>query len=119
MSSVPNQAPIVISAGGPIQMPPPSAELQLYNISGSPAAGILNISIPAPPEDGIMLQFVDEVGFAHRIVCTGAGSPATAGLNSGTTNNQLLFNGARGSSCILESRNGFWWTVGLNGVTVS
>lgn len=118
MSSVPNEAPIVITAGGPVPTPL-SPSYQPYQITGSPPAGILALTLAAPVVDGIILQFVDEVGFAHSIVCTGAGSPATAGLNSGTTNNKLLFNGARGSSCTLISRNGFWWTVGLNGVTVS
>src|SRR5579864_4169581 len=106
-SSVPNEAPIIITAGGAVPIPT-NPGFQLYNITGSPPAGILALTLAAPAFDGIILMFVDEVGFAHSIVCTGAGSPATAGLNSGTTNNKLLFNGARGTTCQLESRKGGW-----------
>ncbi len=114
MSSVPNQAPVLLSASGAVPLNPTP-----YTIYSIAATGIAALTLAAPPCDGIELLFVDETGFAHNIVCTGAGSPATAGLNSGTTNNKLLFNGTRGSAVSLVSRNGFWWTAGTLGVTVS
>jgi hypothetical protein len=113
MSSVPNLAPIVLSAAGAVTAVAPYAT---YAIT---AAGAIALTLAAPTEDGIELTLVDEGGHAHTLVATGAGSPPTAGLNGGTTNNKLTWNGTAGSGAVIYSRNGFWWTISLNGVAVS
>lgn len=113
MSNVPNQAPIVLTAAGAIVAVAPFAT---YAIT---AAAAIALTLAAPVADGIELTFVDEGGHAHTIVCTGAGSPPTAGLNGGTTNNELTFGGTKGNACTIYSRNGFWWTCALASVTVS
>lgn len=114
MSNVPNQAPTLLSASGAI-----AYNTNAYQLFMITATGIAALTLAAPPADGIELCIVDTTGFAHNVVATGAGSPATAGLNSGTVNNKCLFNGARGSCVHLVSYNGFWWTETTLGVTVS
>jgi hypothetical protein len=113
MSNVPNFAPVVLAAAGAVTAIAPYAT---YAIT---AAGAIALTLAAPAEDGIELTFCDEGGHAHTLVCTGAGSPPTAGLNGGTTNNKLTWNGTIGSAATIYSRNGFWWTLPLSGVTVS
>lgn len=110
MANVPNQAPNTISAAGAVT---PSRFNHII------ASAAIAMTLAAPTYDGQSVSFIDETGHAHTLVCTGAGSPPTAGLNGGTTSNELTFGGAKGDSVELVSRNGFWWTVVLNGVTVS
>lgn len=114
MSNVPGSNRNLITTAAPSIVPPGSNAK--YAIT---YAGVSNIVMPAPIEDDITVLFTDEGGHAHTIVCTGAGSPPSAGLNGGTTNNKLTFNGTVGSSVELISRNGFWWAYMLNGVAVS
>lgn len=103
MSQVPNRTLNVITAAGAVT---PGSEYNQIN-----ATGALALTIASAPVDGQIMSFVDETGHAHTIVCTG--------LNGGTTLNKLTFGAAIGDSCQLIARNGFWWTLNLNGVTVS
>lgn len=107
MSSIPNRAPNVITASGTVTV----ADGVVNSIN---AAGALTLTLPLPTVDGIRVPFIDETGHAHVIQCSG--SPAS-GLNaaSGT----LTFGGTAGDSCELISRNDRWYTLSLNGVTVS
>jgi hypothetical protein len=114
MSNVPNSAAIVLSTIGAVALAPTASTR--YALT---AGGIVAMTLAAPIADAIEVDFVDEVGFAHQVVCTGSGSPATAGLNGGTANNKLIFGGARGTRVRLVSRNGFWWSSPLSGVTIS
>ena len=114
MGNVPNSSRSLITTANPSIVPPGAGAK--YGITYN---GVSNIVLPAPIEDDINLLFTDESGHAHTITCTPAGSPPSAGLNGGTTNNKLTFNGTPGSSAELISRNGFWWAYMLNGVTVS
>jgi hypothetical protein len=111
MSNVPNRTPNVITAAGAVT---PGTE---YNFIDS--AGAIALTVAAPVCDGQIMNFIDQGGHAHTVVCTGAGSPPTAGLNAGTTANTLTFGGTKGDSVQIVSQNGFWWTNVLNGVTVS
>jgi len=113
MGNVPNKNPNLLSVAGAIIAQPPAANYHII------APGAIALTLAAPDRDEIELTFIDEGGHAHTIVCTGAGSPPTAGLNGGIANNKLTFNGTPGSSCTLISRNGFWWGAMLNGVAVS
>lgn len=111
MSNTPNRAPNLLTASGAL-----AAGAALNHIT---AAAVIALTLVAPTVDGLEMLFIDEGGHAHTIVATGAGSPPTAGLNGGTTNNKLTFNGTIGSSVRMVSRNGFWWSASLNGVAVS
>jgi hypothetical protein len=111
MSNVINRTPNVITAAGAVT---PGTEYNHIN-----ATGAIALTVAAPTVDGQIMSFIDETGHAHTIVCTGAGSPPTAGLNGGTTANTLTFGGTKGDSCQIISRNGFWYTLNLNAVTVS
>lgn len=110
MPNIPNKAPNLISAAGAV------TPAQFNHIT---ASGAIAMTLAAPTIDGVEVTFTDEGGHAHTLVCTGAGSPPTAGLNGGTTANTLTFGGVKGDACQLISRNGFWWAYCLNGVTVS
>ena len=114
MSQVPNREPIIQSTAGALS---PSGINFLLSTSSPPAA--IAFTLAAPVTDGIECEFISQDTYGHTIVCTGANSPPTAGLNGGTTNNKLTWNGTKGSSCTLISYNGFWWSSALNGVTVS
>ena len=114
MSQVPNRAPQTLSTAGAVTL---SDITFLLSVSSPPAA--LALTLAAPVVDGIIANVISQDTQAHTLVCTGAGSPPTAGLNGGTTNNKLTWNGTKGSSVTLTSFNGFWYSSNLNGVTVS
>jgi hypothetical protein len=107
MSSVPNKAPNLLAASGAIT----PVDGQAQNIT---KAGIAALTLALPTEDGIRFAVIDETGYDHVILV--GGSPPS-GLNA--AHGTLTFNGTAGSSVELLSRNGRWWTVNLNGVTVS
>ena len=110
MSSVPNSAPNVITANGAI------TPGKFNNIN---AAGALSSLTLAPPSiDGAEIWFTDETGHAHVITVSPVGSPPTAGLNGGS-NSTMTWNGTKGSSIGLMSRNGSWYTLPTTGVTVA
>lgn len=102
MASVPNRSPNVITAAGAVT----PAFVNSIN-----AAGALALTLAAPTLDGQEAVFVDETGHAHTVT-----TPAT--LVNGASH-ILTFGGTAGQGCHLVSRNGIWWTVSLNGVTVS
>lgn len=104
MSSVPNFAPQILAASGAITAVAPYAT---YPIT---VAGVGAFTLAAPVCDGIELTFVDETGHAHTIT-------ATALVNG--VHNLMTFGGTVGNAVSIYSRNGFWWTVSLIGVTVS
>lgn len=114
MSQVPNKNPQVITASGAIS---PSSITFLLSGASPPAA--MALTLAAPTVDGLQFDFISQDTYAHTIVCTGAGSPPTAGLNGGTTLNKLTWGGTKGASCTLTSSLGFWWSSNLVGVTVS
>jgi hypothetical protein len=111
MPNVANRNPNVITAAGAV---PPGAGLNHIAATGAVALTVAQSTV-----DGQEMTFLDEGGHAHTVVCTGAGSPPTAGLNGGTTANTLTFGATKGSSVTIIARNGFWWSTALNGVTVS
>lgn len=110
MSQVPNRTFNLITAAGAVTP---------NEFNSITASGAVALTLAAPTFDGQEATFIDEGGHAHTLVCTGAGSPPTAGLNGGTTYNTLTFGGTKGDSCQLVSRNGFWYAYNLNGVTAS
>lgn len=114
MSQVPNRQPQVLSTAGAIT---PSGLNFLLSVTSPPAA--LALTLAAPAADGIQLEFFAQDTQAHTLVCTGAGSPPTAGLNGGTSQNKLTWGGTKGASVTITSLGGFWWSSALNGVTVS
>ena len=114
MSQVPNSEPQVLSTAGAIT---PTRINFLLSTSSPPAA--LALTLAAPTVDGSEYNFISQDTQTHTLTCTGAGSPPTAGLNGGTTNNRLTWNGTKGSSVTLTSYNGFWYSSAINGVTVS
>jgi hypothetical protein len=108
-TSVPNRAPNLLAANGAIPLPP--AADGLYHITKS-TAGAFTLALPTT--DGIRMSIVSETAAAHVITC--GGSPPS-GLNA--ANGTLTYAATAGSGCELISRNGRWYTLNLNGVTVS
>jgi len=108
-SSVPNNAPNVITANGAVT----PSRFNLINI-----AGVGALSLALPTVDGQEIWFTDISGHAHVITVATAGSPPTSGLNGGG-NTTLTFGGTKGQSVGLISYNGSWWALPETGVTIA
>ena len=107
-SSVPNQAPVLVTADATLT---PSGNV-IYAITKvtSPVT-VCAIILSAPVQDGQLVKFYDEVGHAHTITCAlGFMGGAKSLLTFGTT---------IGDGVELVSRNGYWWPFLLSGVTVT
>lgn len=104
-SIVPNLGPILVTGSGALTPAAPYCTMPITY------AGVAAMTLAAPVEDGIEVTLIDETGHAHTLVVNQ--------LNAGTSNNKLTWNGTAGSSAVIFSRNGAWWTVALNGVAVS
>ena len=102
MASIPNRTPNILAASGAV-VPGFLNHITL----GSAAA----LTLAAPTVDGQEAVFIDETGHAHTVT-----TPAT--LINGV-DHIATFGGTAGSSIYLVSRNGVWWAIALNGVTLS
>lgn len=101
-------AVVVISGDGAITIAPGTVALT----KGSAAA----ITLAAPTagtHDGYILRVYSESAFAHVI------TSGVDGFNAKGASGTAAFAAALGNALTLVARNGHWWTLSLNGVTIA
>ena len=108
MSLIPNKGFTLVSASGALS---PLGGFTAFGITKLSSLGVCAMTLAAPAADGEELVIVDQVGAAHTLTATS--------LVNGGGKSLITWGGTIGSTLRLLSDGGYWWVVGLQGVTVT